>query len=187
MNKKNNTSVSKTDKITKNKTSDTDTDKSDTQHYNNTSSLEHISSSNIRPTQDPYVLENKTHSLASDTEISDFKNMTQEWFKLDDQIKKLNIAIKERKKHKNILDKSVKEFMTKFDYEDLNTSFGRLRVKSKETTIPVKIKEIKNSILEYKNLSGEELIDKIFYQDRKKTTKQNIRRVIDTSPLNLQL
>jgi hypothetical protein len=36
-------------------------------------------------------------------------------------------------------------------------------------------------------LSGQELVDKIFQEERQKVSKQSIRRVIPNSHLNLQL
>jgi uncharacterized membrane-anchored protein YjiN (DUF445 family) len=133
------------------------------------------------------VTETLEKTEPSQKEMGDFKLLIEEWFKLDDQIRKLSIAIKERKKHQAVLDKNIKSFMTKFDYDNLNTSFGSLKFKTRECVVPVKIKKIKDTILENTNLSGQELVDKIFQEERQKVSKQSIRRVIPNSHLNLQL
>lgn len=124
-------------------------------------------------------------------ELDDFKNKIKEYCKLDDQIRKLQIAVKERKTAKNALTKYISEFMFKYDYYDINCDNSKIQARKKECVAPIKINEVKEKILQNSNLSGEELLKIIFDpESRAKYTKEKISRKIPniTSSLrNLQL
>jgi len=68
--------------------------------------------------------------------------------------------------------------MIKYDYNDLNTQHGRLKSHVREVKIPIKMTDVKDKILEYSDLSGEELFNKIFSGERETTVKKGIRRII---------
>jgi hypothetical protein len=121
----------------------------------------------------------------TDEELDEFKNLVKDWFKFDDQIRKLEIAIKERKSYKKALNSKIQEFMFKYNYNDLNTQHGRIKTNSKEVKIPIKITDIKDKILKYKDLSGEDLINQIFNEEREVILKQNIRRIIPRVSLTI--
>lgn len=121
----------------------------------------------------------------SDEELDTFKNLVADWFKYDDQIRKLVIAIKERKNYQKVLNNKIQEFMFTYKYNDLNTKDGRIKANIKETKIPIKVTEIKDKILEYKDLSGEELLNQIFNEERPKMIKKNITRIIPKVSLTL--
>jgi hypothetical protein len=118
-------------------------------------------------------------------ELDDFKNIVSEWFKYDDQIRKLVIAIKERKNHQKFLNTKIQEFMFKYEYNDLNTQHGRIKSKSREVKVPIKITDIKDKIIQYKDLSGEELLNQIFNDERPKVMKQSLSRIIPKVSLTL--
>ncbi len=42
-------------------------------------------------------------------ELDTFKNLVNEWFKLDDMIRKLAVALKERKNHQRALNNKIEE------------------------------------------------------------------------------
>tara|TARA_B110000858_G_scaffold192868_1_gene244320 strand:- start:502 stop:924 length:423 start_codon:yes stop_codon:yes gene_type:complete len=117
-------------------------------------------------------------------ELDTLKTLVNEWFKFDDQIRKLQVAIKERKTHQKALNNKIEKFMFDYKYKDLNTEHGRIKANERKVKIPVKMSEIKQKILEYKDLSGEELLAEIF-SDRPTILKKNIRRVIPQ--VNLQI
>jgi len=121
----------------------------------------------------------------SEEELDTFKNLVNDWFKYDDQIRKLVIAIKERKNYQRVLNNKIQEFMFKFQYNDLNTQHGRIKTNVKEMKAPIKINEIKNKIIQYKELSGEDLLKRIFEEDREMIVKKNIRRIIPKVSLTL--
>lgn len=118
-------------------------------------------------------------------ELDNFKNLVNEWFKYDDQIRKLIIATKERKKHLNALNVQIQEFMISYNYNDLNTQQGRIKSNVKNVKLPVKMMDVKDKILKYKHLSGEELLNQIFNEERETIVKKNIRRIIPKVSLTL--
>jgi len=115
----------------------------------------------------------------SEEELEDFKNKINEWCKIDDQIKKLSIAIKERKKMQNALNSYIKDFMFKFNYHDVNVNNCRITAKKKEYLRPISVNDMKKNILENKNLSGDDLINVIFDPEkREKKQKETIKRIL---------
>jgi len=128
---------------------------------------------------------NNTREEPSEEELDTFKNLVNDWFKYDDQIRKLVIAIKERKNYQRVLNNKIQDFMFKFQYNDLNTQHGRIKTNVKEIKTPIKINDIKNKIIQHKDLSGEELLKRIFEEDRETVVKKNIRRIIPKVSLTL--
>jgi hypothetical protein len=121
-------------------------------------------------------------------EMDTFKNLVTDWFKYDDAIRKLSIAIRERKTLQNALNNKIEEFMFKYNYNDLNTQNGRLKTNIKKVHKPVNIKEIKEIILNNANLTGEELLAKIFNKDdRPVIEKKSIKRVIPKVSMSLDI
>jgi hypothetical protein len=121
----------------------------------------------------------------TDEELEGFKNLVKDWFKYDDQIRKLVIAIKERKNYQKALNNKIQDFMFKFGYNDLNTQDGRLKANIKEVKVPIKIIDVKDKILKNPNISGEELYNMIFNSERPTIVKKNIKRIIPKVSLTL--
>lgn len=94
----------------------------------------------------------------SEEELAEFKVFVNDFFKYDDQIKKLETAIKERKTFRKNLNNKIQNFMFNYKYNDLNTEHGRLKTNVRGAKVPIKMSEIKDKILKYKELSGEELL-----------------------------
>ena len=136
---------------------------------NNDNIIDNILDNNLEPTEE---------------ELDMLKGLVSEWFKLDDQIRKLLTAIKERKVHLKAINGKIEKFMFDYKFKDLNTQHGRIKANERKIKVPVKLSEIKTKILELKDLSGEELLNEIF-NDRPTVIKKNIRRVIPT--VNLQI
>jgi hypothetical protein len=118
-------------------------------------------------------------------ELETFKNLVNDWFKYDDQIRKLKIAMKERKKYQRALNNKIEEFMFNFKYNDLNTQHGRIKTNVKECIVPIKMNDIKTKIIQFKELSGEELLKRIFEEDRQTIVKKNIKRIIPRVSLTI--
>jgi hypothetical protein len=87
-----------------------------------------------------------------------FKNLVADWFKYDDAIRKLKIAIRERKTLQQVLNNKIEDFMFKYNYKDLNTQNGRLKTNVKNVYKPINIKEVREIINNNKHLTGEELL-----------------------------
>lgn len=118
-------------------------------------------------------------------ELETFKNLVNDWFKFDDQIRKLKIAIKERKNYQRVFNNKIEEFMFNFKYNDLNTQHGRIKTNVKECIVPIKMNDIKTKIIQFKELSGEELLKRIFEEDRQTIVKKNIKRIIPRVSLTI--
>lgn len=118
-------------------------------------------------------------------ELEAFKNLVNDWFKYDDQIRKLDIAIKERKNYQKALNSKIQDFMFLYQYNDLNTQHGRIKSNVREVKAPIKMSDIKDKILKYKDLSGSELLNQIFNEERQIVVKKNIRRIIPKVSLTL--
>ena len=121
----------------------------------------------------------------TEEELDTFKNLVNDWFKYDDQIRKLKIAIKERKNYQRVFNNKIEEFMFNFKYNDLNTQHGRIKTNVKECIVPIKMNDIKTKIIKYKELSGEELLKRIFEEDRQTVVKKNIKRIIPKVSLTI--
>ena len=121
----------------------------------------------------------------TEDELESFKNLVNDWFKYDDQIRKLKIAMKERKNYQRVLNNKIEEFMFNFKYNDLNTQHGRIKTNMKECVVPIKMNDIKTKIIQYKELSGEELLKRIFEEDRQTVMKKNIKRIIPKVSLTI--
>lgn len=121
-------------------------------------------------------------------ELDTFKNLVMEWFKYDDIIRKLVVALKERKNHQRALNNKIEDFMFRYNYNDLNTQSGRLKATVRTSHKPINIKEIKEILENNKELKGEELLSKIFNKDdRPLTTKKVIKRIIPKVSLSLDI
>lgn len=118
-------------------------------------------------------------------ELDAFKNLVNDWFKYDDQIRKLDTAIKERKNYQKALDNKIQDFMFTYKYNDLNTQHGRIKTNIRKVKAPIKMSEIKDRIIKYRDLSGEELLNQIFNEERQTIVRKNIRRIIPRVSLTL--
>lgn len=117
--------------------------------------------------------------LPNEDEIQDFRNKMDEWLKMDDQIKKLSIAIRERKRLQSVLGGYIKDFMFKFNYQDVSINNSKVKARQKESLVPLKVNDIKNKMLEYKDLSGEDLVNKIFdIENREKKVVNTVKRFV---------
>ena len=129
------------------------------------------------------ILKTESKQEPVEEELDDFKIKVEEWFKLDDQIRKLSIAIKERKTMQNALNQSIVTFMFEYEYVELNTQFGMIKAKKKQYISPIKLKEVKNKLLEHGN---DELFNNIFNQEnREKIEKQSIQRFVPKISMTL--
>lgn len=127
------------------------------------------------------------NDIPTEEDLNVFKANVQEWFVLDNTIRKLFIALKERKVHQKKLNDKIQDFMFLYKYNDLNTQNGRLKTNIKNIQKPVNMKEIKDKILQYNNLSGTELLEKIFNEDRPIIEKKIIKRVIPKISMSLDI
>lgn len=130
----------------------------------------------------------KTANEPTGEEMDTFKNLVADWFKYDDQVRKLKIAIRERKTMQQVLNNKIEEFMFKYNYNDLNTQNGRLKTNVRNVYKPINIKDVRDIINNNKHLTGEELLAKIFNkEEREVIVKKSIRRIIPKVSMSLDI
>ena len=122
---------------------------------------------NVSPTQIDDVL------------LDEFRNNVKLWMQLDNDIKKLQNAVKDRKRLQKELTDKMEEFMRRYNIEDLNTSQGTIRFKTTYVKAPSNQKMMKEKIKDYfrgNEDQAQEFI-KYLFEDREKVEKSSIRRV----------
>lgn len=126
--------------------------------------------------------------IPSQDELTDFKSLVNEWIKTDDQIKKLTVALRERKILLKALSGSMQRFMDKYGYDDLNTkNQGRIRHSVRKTKESIKISEVKEVLLNNKDLTAEEIFKEIFEKERPVKESKTIRRILPKFSTNIDL
>lgn len=143
-----------------------------------------------------------TQRTPTDDELAEFKAQVAEWVKIDDQIKKLRVAIRERNVHQKALGAGMQQFMKKFNYDNLNTAQGRIRNNVREVKAPLKLTDVKTKLYELLDSSdaasttsdtsvfSEELIRKIhdiFDGDRPLVRKEGLRRTVPKVSLHIDI
>lgn len=129
--------------------------------------------------EDNMIEETLEDKAPTKEELDDFKNKMSEFIKLDDQIKKLMIAVRERRRAQTVLNSYIKEFMFKFNYHDVDIDNNKVKARKKEVLAPIRVSDIKTKLIEYKDMRGEELVNVIFdNSNRQKKTKETLQRVI---------
>ena len=110
--------------------------------------------------------------------LEEFKNQVRAWVEIDNNIKALKNAIKERNVAKKELTDRILRFMIKFNIEDLNTKDGsKLRYKVNQVKKNPTAKDIKTRLADnYNNAkNAEELSNRLFQCDM--VEKPSLRRL----------
>jgi hypothetical protein len=126
----------------------------------------------------------------SEDDMEMFKAQVSEWLKLDDQLRKLQVAVRERRVHQKALGSKIQEFMMKYGYDNLNTpQGGRIRSSVRTVRPALKLADIRQKLLELADqpLTGEEIIQRILDADRPVVVKHSLRRVVPKVSLHLDL
>lgn len=124
----------------------------------------------------------------SENDLADFKAKVSEYLKLDDQVRKLNIAIRERRVHLRVLSDKIQDFMNRYEIGTLNTQQGeRIHHKVRQSKVPIKIVDVKELLLEKRHLTGEQLFKELFESERPTKEVKTIRRIIPKVSLNLDI
>lgn len=127
-------------------------------------------------------IDEKIYPKPSDEELEEFKGQLDEWSKLEDQIRKLNVAKRERLLRLKALGNTVQQFMVKFGYEHINRKDGsHIRYNERAVKQPITLKDIKTRLLtlDISQLTTEKLIEELFKDEaRERVVKQSLRRII---------
>ena len=141
---------------------------------------------------DPDDEANYEQSVPTTEETELFKGQVAEWLKLDDQIRKLNLAIRERRIHQRVLSGRVQQFMIKYKYDNLNTNQGIIKSNVREVKQPLKLNDVKSKLEDILSndmatVNFKEAIMKIFEDERPTVTKQSLHRRIPKVSMSLEL
>ena len=126
----------------------------------------------------------------NEDDINNFKQQVSEWIKLDEQTRKLAIAIRERKTHQRALGKKIQDFMVTHKYDNLNTQHGLIKSNVKDVSLPIKLTEIRNKIEELdeeEKLTKAEIIQRFFEVERPTVKKQSLQRKVPKVSMHLDL
>lgn len=125
----------------------------------------------------------------SEEDMELFRQQVSEWMKLDDQIRKLSVAVRERKVHQRAIGQKIQQFMMSHNYDNLNTQQGRIRATSRTVKQPIKLTDIRNTLLELADqpVTGQMLLDRIFHSERPCEVKHSIRRIVPKVSMSLDL
>ena len=112
--------------------------------------------------EDQHVVAEK--SIPSEEELDEFRKYVKTYLDVDNDIKKLKGAMKERNNVKKEISGFIINFMIKFNIEDLNTKQGKIRYNIKKVKAPLSQKQIKEKLEELHSptISCEELTKEIF-------------------------
>ncbi len=120
-------------------------------------------------------------------EFIEFKKNVKEWITLDDDILKLQRAIKERRNKKNELTPKIMDFMGRYEINDLNTNDGKLKYTKSLQTKPLNKDFIISRLGDYfKDFNKGEKAATFLLENRDKEEKFKLRRVMEKKGLNIK-
>jgi hypothetical protein len=110
--------------------------------------------------------------------LQDFKNDVKQWIEQDTIIKRLQIAIKERKKLQTDLNLKILKFMIQYNIEDLNTKNGLIKCKTSQVKVPMGTKVVKEKLQKtFEN--NPKIISKIneIFDQRETKEKHSLKKI----------
>jgi len=127
--------------------------------------------------------------IPDEEDLEMFKQQVSEWLKLDEQVQKLSIGIRERRTHQRALANKIQEFMITYGYNNLNTAKGVIKSNVRNVKVPLKLSSVREEIEKYgdEKVSASEIIKKIFDAERPVVVKQSLNRRKPTVSMNLDL
>jgi hypothetical protein len=124
----------------------------------------------------------------TDEEMQDLRAQMAQWVHLDDQMRKLSVAMRERRTQQRALGAAIQTFMVKFKYDVLNTAAGpQIKTTTRKVKAPLKLGDVRQKLVDLKGEGeGGELVKKIF-DERPVFEKTSIRRIIPKVNMHLDL
>lgn len=118
--------------------------------------------------------------VPTESELEQFKKHVKNFIDIDNDIKKLRAALKERNFVKKELTGFIIQFMTQFNIEDLNTKYGRIRYSVRHVKKSLPISQIKQRVVNElgvgnQSQSPENIADEIFKPNS--IEKHSLRRL----------
>ena len=121
-------------------------------------------------------------------EMDDLRAQMAQWVKIDDQMRKLNVAMRERRTQQRALSSVIQAFMIKYKYDVLNTAGGpQIKTTVRKVKAPVRLAQVRQKLMDLKGENeGGELVKKIF-DERQVVERTSIRRIIPKVNTHLDL
>jgi hypothetical protein len=125
-----------------------------------------------------------TENIMSEEEFQFFKDKlkieVKDYLELDDQIKAINKALKERRDRKKALSESILENMKKFQIDFMSTKNGKLTYSESKRKEPLNKKNLITGLNTYFNNEDEsKRVSKVVLESRKDVVKVTLRRTIN--------
>lgn len=117
--------------------------------------------------------------LPDNAVLEEFKNQVRLWIEIDNQISKLQQAVRERNVVKKQLTEKILRFMGKYNIEDLNTKDGsKLRYRVSTVKPVVSKADIKKRLLEnYGKAQNLEQLTEILFSNQEQVQRVSLRRM----------
>ena len=110
--------------------------------------------------------------------LDDFKQQVRMYNEIDNQIMKLQAAMRERKALKKQLTEKILKFMGRYNIEDLNTKDGKLRYRTTTVKVGVSKADIKQRLIEnYGKVSNLDELTNIIFTSQETVQKATLRRL----------
>lgn len=115
----------------------------------------------------------------SQSEVDEFKRVVSAWVEYDDAVRKLRVAISERRTAMKALQKSIIAFMTRYNVDALNTKHGKISMNTRKSKAPIRVTDIQQSLSQIA-LQGQTSVDVAALM---KTLFEGARPVVESSSL----
>ena len=121
-------------------------------------------------------------------ELTDVKNVVEQWNRLDAQIRKLRVALRERCVHQKKMGERILNFIQTHKLDGLNTSQGVIKTAVRRVKAPLKIQDVRAQVLALSTeLTGEALVQRIFDGERPSVEKVSLRKVVPKVHMSLDV
>jgi hypothetical protein len=136
----------------------------------------------------------KVYPKPSQEDLEAFKGQLDEWVRMEDQLRKLNVARRECMLRMKRLGAGVEEFMTKYGYEHINRRDGsHIKYRTREVKQPMTLQTIKTQLLaldeaELRESTPMTLLERLFNNAQRGTVvRTTLRRFVPTLPTHLEV
>jgi hypothetical protein len=128
--------------------------------------------------------------MPTNAELETFKGQVRAWIELDNTLKKLQAAARERRATKQQLTEKITSFMARFNIEDLSTRDGKIRFKTVMVKPNLSRKALQQRLIEAfpSTHSADELMQRVFVPSpEERVERPTLRRVsVRTSRVDTQ-
>jgi hypothetical protein len=113
-------------------------------------------------------------------EFVDFKNNVKEWVSLDDDLKTLANALKERRQRKQLLNSEITKYMKRYKISDLKTEGGKIQCYKSVVTRSLSKNTIISRLTDYfKDIGKGEIVAQYILGGREKVETFKLKRIVN--------